>query len=295
VGCGLCLTGCPYGAIFNSSEFFDKLVHHKKITRIQGKVVQLRQIEDGVKVNYENRLNQIETKEFSHVYVCAGAVGTPIILLRSKLIGTKVSVKDSQVFYFIGFYKPKSQKSELKFSLSRKTITKPNEFSASLYDCNAEVRIRLSEEISRKLLGLRIKLPKFLDRCIFLGIGFLDSDLSGHFEVQVLESGQVKLLPFKNPVTVKSVKKSMRDISKHLRAKSFWVIPWLTNMPPIGAGYHSGASLPIDSQFIDELGRLRTARNVTIADPSLLPKIFAGSHTFNSMAFVHSLIVNKKS
>lgn len=294
VGCGMCLKGCPYGSIFNTSEFFDNLVSNGAIKRIHGKVVQLKELENNVEVKYKNDLGETTTKLYEEVYLCAGAIGTPAILLQSNLVGKELEVKDSQVFYFIGLYRRKIKKPKYKFSLSRETITDVNQFSASLYECNSEVRNRLSLEISKKLFGLRVRLPRIIDRYIFLGIGFLDSDKSGHINLKLNSLNKLTTSITENSETREAVIKSIKVISRSLRKYNLWVLPWLTTSPPVGAGFHSGASLPIDSEFVDSVGQLRNSQRIKIGDASLLPKIFAGSHTFNSMTFNHSLIVNKK-
>jgi ferredoxin len=294
VGCGLCLTGCPYGSIFSSIEYIDDCVKKEKVVRIQGKVFSLKQLIAGVEVSYKNELNQSDIVVVDQVYMCAGAIGTPAILMQSNLLGSKIEIKDSQVFYFVGLYRRKAKNPENKFSLSRKTITDPNHFSASLYECNSEVRARLSAVISEKLFGLRVRIPKTLDRYLFLGIGFLDSEKSGQIEMKISDSNEIGITTSRNSKTSVTVKQSMKIIAKYLRKSRLWVLPVFTQTPPVGAGFHSGASLPIDSQYVDELGRLRLAKSIKIADVSLLPKIFVGSHTFNSMALNHSLIVNKK-
>jgi hypothetical protein len=127
-----------------------------------------------------------------------------------------------------------------------------------------------------------------------LGIGFLDSDKSGRIEIELEDSGVLKASTHENSNTRATIKQSLKAISQILRKLNLWVLPWLTTTPPVGAGFHSGASLPINSEFIDEIGQLRKAKNIKIGDASLLPKIFAGSHTFNSMVLNHSLIVNKR-
>jgi ferredoxin len=84
VGCGLCLTGCPYGSIFNAANYFDRLLIEQKLNRIQGKVSQLNQVHDRVEVTFENESLHKEVRIFDRAIVCAGAIGTPIILMKSS-------------------------------------------------------------------------------------------------------------------------------------------------------------------------------------------------------------------
>lgn len=291
VGCGLCLSGCPYGSIFSSSQYFDALLLHKRIKRIQGKVETLSQVDDKIEVQYQNKDGEAKLGVFDRVYVSAGALGTPIILMQSGLTPSNLQIKDSQVFYFIGLYKRPKMMSNLKFSLSQITITDKTSYSASLYECNVDVRNRISSLINDKCFGLKIPVPRFLDRYLFLGIGFLDSDLSGSIQVSRDHKDNVVLEMQNNPKTAKSVRKAIRSIQRRLRRDRFWVIGRLTQTPPVGAGFHLGSGLPIGSELVAENGMLRNANGIYVADVSLLPKIFAGSHTFNSMSLNHQIIM----
>lgn len=291
VGCGLCLSGCPYGSIFSSTQYFDDLLLRSQIKRIQGKVETLSQVGDKVEVRYQKNSGEANLSVFDRVYVSAGALGTPIILMQSGLTPSKLEIKDSQVFYFIGLYKRPKMMSDLKFSLSQMTITDKTSYSASLYECNVDVRNRISSLIKDKCFGLKIPVPRFLDRYLFLGIGFLDSDHSGSIQLSRSHKDDVIIEMQNNPKTAKSVRIAIRSIERRLRRDRFWVIGRLTQTPLVGAGFHLGAGLPLGSEHVAENGTLRNANGVYIADVSLLPKIFAGSHTFNSMSLNHQIIM----
>ena len=169
VACGMCLTGCPYSSIFNSNHYFDPLTMQHQLNRINGRVMSLSQQGKLVKVTYCNQRDEIVEENFGDVYLCTGALATPEILMRSDLIRRKIDVRDSQVFYFIGLYRRKKRRQTSEaFSLSQMTVTDDEIFSASLYACNSEIRNRISNTISTKLFGTRVKLPKMLDRFLFL-------------------------------------------------------------------------------------------------------------------------------
>ncbi len=291
VGCGLCLSGCPYGSIFSSTQYFDDLLLRGRINRIQGRVEILSQVGDKVEVQYRNSSGETNLSIFDRVYVSAGALGTPIILMQSGLTPLNLQIKDSQVFYFIGLYKRPKKISDVKFSLSQMTITDIRNYSASLYECNVDVRNRIASLIKDKCFGLKIPVPRFLDRYLFLGIGFLDSDHSGSIQLFRGHKDEVVIEKQNNPKTAKSVRKAIRSIKNRLRRDRFWVIGRLTQTPPVGAGFHLGAGLPLGSEHVAENGTLRNAKGVYIADVSLLPKIYAGSHTFNSMSLNHQIIM----
>jgi ferredoxin len=294
-GCGQCLSGCPYGSIFETSSLFDESLSKEEFVFIEGIVRSIKKNKSGATLFYETKNHTIESLEFDKVYLCAGAIGTPSILMRSNLLPNHIKVADSQVFYFIGFsYFQKNKRNEY-FGLSQATLSsdmkRDYEFMCSLYSCNSDVRKRISDLIASKLFGLRIKLPKFLDRILFFGIGFIDSSQSGTIQLDFIQdTGQIEISSIRNPNSKKNVKMALRAIAKNIRKSKMFVSPWFYQMPNPGAGFHSGASMPAGGTFVSENGTLRSLESVVIADVSILPFIKPGPHTFTSMAINAALI-----
>ena len=67
-------------------------------------------------------------------------------------------------------------------------------------------------------------------------------------------------------------------------------IPLGTRIPPPGAGFHIGASLPLGGDYLDMHGYLVSNKSIRVLDASILPKIPAGAHTFLTMALIRALI-----
>ena len=285
--CGSCLSGCPYGAIFNSGDQFDLLVSQGKISRMEGKVLNLSSIGDKIVVIYDDKNNQKEAA-FDTVYLCAGAVGTPAILLRSSLITSNVRIRDSQVFYFGGFYKRKS-KAEGAFALSQLTIFEEDRYSCSLYESSHETRMRVSNRF--KFLGKFLKLPKILDSYMFFGIGFLPSEKSGHIVISKgdLSPNSLKLEYSRNHQTPRAVKDARKSISKILRDSKFYTFPFTFFPKKPGSGFHSGGGLSLGGELVDNFGSLRVHKNIKISDASILPDLHAGPHTLTTMTINHLL------
>ena len=290
VGCGDCLSGCAYGSIFDSGNYFDKYQAQSLVKRQQFFVEKIVLGERDIKV--EGRLNSKEhsVQSFDEVHLCAGALGTPAILLRSKLIPQKkMEVLDSQVFYFAGFRRFKKRKSP-SFALSQITISGSssvtNDFKASLYRSNPDIRLRMTS-VLKKLTKVTVSIPKFIDNYLFVGIGFLNSRESG--TIQIVEENEKITVSSKSAEKV-NVRKTIKLIQKFLIRKRMFVIPLMFEMPTPGLGFHSGCSLSLNSELVDEYGRLRADKRVKVSDVSILKSIPAGPHTFTSMAIVSSII-----
>jgi ferredoxin len=290
VGCGDCLSGCSYGSIFDTGNYFDKYQAQGLVKRQQFFVEKI--ISGDTDITIQGRLNSKEysVQSFHEVYLCAGALGTPAILLRSKLIPEKkMEVLDSQVFYFAGLKRFKKSKLP-SFALSQITISGRSsvtgDFKASLYRSNPEIRLRMTS-VLKKVTKININIPKFIDNYFFVGIGFLNSRESG--TIQIVEENEKITISSKLASRV-NVRKSIKLIQKFLISKKMFVLPLIFEMPTPGLGFHSGGSLSLNSDLVDEYGRLRADQRVKISDVSILKSIPAGPHTFTAMAIVSSII-----
>jgi ferredoxin len=290
VGCGNCLSGCPYGAIFDSGNAFDEFFSSHKYNREQMYVEKIVPHQDYLKVLGKTKNGEPKVEKFNEIYLCAGAIGTPSILLNSNLISdSELIALDSQVFYFIGL-KYFQNSSSPSFALSQITLSAGNakeiDFKASLYRSNAQVRQRISQLIKSKS-RFPIRVPKFMDRFLFLGIGFLDSENSGRIEIRkVGEKNIVRPIIHTN----KAIQSVLITIRKYLKTSGYFVIPGAFIKPLPGLGFHSGGALPIGSKYIDEFGCLREEPRIRISDVSLLKSIPAGAHTFSSMTIIRDVI-----
>jgi ferredoxin len=290
VGCGNCLSGCPYGSIFDSGNAFDKGVAGLKIQRRQILVERITPTESGVKISGTGTNASELVEIFDEVHLCAGAIGTPALLLNSNVLDeVDLTVLDSQVFYFLGFRR--FGKSIVpSFALSQITLSSRNshnlDFKASLYRSNAEIRSRIKELLKSKLF-FTLPVPRLLDRFLFLGIGFLDSKNSGLIELSKVEN-EVLVKPIVSEA--KQIRIALSRIRKYLSPKGFHVVPGVFIKPLSGLGFHSGGGLPIGSIHVDEFGRLRKDSRIRISDVSILKSIPAGAHTFTAMAIVSSTI-----
>ena len=290
VGCGKCLTGCPYGSIFDSGTAFDRAVARRTTARREVLIERITPTEIGIEIcgSTVNGTKFVET--FDEIHLSAGAVGTPTLLLNSNLLNkTDLTILDSQVFYFLGFKVFK--KSDVpSFALSQVTLSsndlKRFNFRASLYKSNEEIRSRIKHILKSKIY-FSLPVPRLLDRFLFLGIGFLDSENSGSIKLSKV-GDEVLVLPIISGS--RQIGSALKRIRKYLWPKGFYIVPGVYIKPLPGLGFHSGGGLPIGSDYVDEFGRLRRDPRIRISDVSILKSIPAGAHTFTSMAIVSSII-----
>ena len=293
-GCGGCLNGCPYGSIFDSGDYIDRLVAANAAIRLKGRVSRLQQQGQKVLVKLQN-LGIDQSLTFDEVILCAGAIGTPLVLLQSGLIGKSTQILDSQVFYFSGIkFKWKSGRSR-GFALSRNAIycggSSSSRFYASFYTSNVDVRKRISELLSGYMFGIKIPIPSFFDYFLLSGIGFLHSEASGIIDFEITSDKIPKLTISKSGKTKPAIKKALKTISKTLLKQGLFVPAKVFVLPSPGSGFHGGGGARLNSEYVDEKGRLRNSNRIRIGDTSLLSAIEPGPHTFMAMCLTHSLIM----
>jgi ferredoxin len=292
VGCGQCLSGCPYGSIFDAGDFIDRIIASKKASRVKGIVKKIQQIEEQVFVSVSKDAFTM-TYIFEEVIVCAGAIGTPALLIQSEIIQT-AKIKDSQVFYFIGFSLRKLR-SQNDFALSRNSMYRyglnKDSFYASLYTCNSEIRERISKYLAKYLLGMKISIPKIFDSYLISGIGFLHSDVSGFIELKSHLTGEIQVSVNENKLTKKFIANALKSISGQLIRHKILVPTKFFVRPKTSEGFHCGSATPIDGDSLNQLGQVRHSPRIRIGDSSTLNFIEPGPHTFMAMCLVYSKIM----
>ncbi len=287
--CGLCISGCPYGALLDSGEEFDKIRLNSSLNFIQGKVLSLTSTETGVSVKYQSADGAYSSAHYKKVVLAAGPLSTAKILLESKLIEGSISIKDSQMFYgaifsLRSFREPQTNLAQLVIIAKHSNLP---DFSISLYAPSIDSRIRIQSAF-KFFRFVKLRVPKKFNSHIIPIIGFLDSEMSGQIKLsRRMSESDLRLI--EHQFTSTSVKKIIKSLKKPLRGSGFYLFKLFVRLAPIGQGFHIGGSLPIGSELIDANGCLRVDSRIQIVDASVLPKIPAGSHTFTAMAMAHYL------
>jgi ferredoxin len=292
--CTLCLTGCPYGALFDPGDEVNKMIFSGKLRRqniLKGKVIRISRSENVNIVEYISN-GQISKIEFDEVIISAGPLSTLLILIKSKLLPHTFQLPDSQVFYAALFSVKRVQVStntpELGQILVYPREGKDFDFQLSLYAPSKTSQMRISETIFKGKLS-RLKIPRFFTDHLIPVIGFLPQEASGF--LQVSQDGDSVTVNRENNKTSRQFAQfSFAKAKKAFLNMGLHFVPFSLRLPDVGAGFHLGASLPLGGEFIDRSGYLKSNRTIRIMDASLLPKIPAGGHTFLAMALIDSLM-----
>lgn len=296
--CGLCLTGCPYGALFDPGEQINRMMLSKELDInkfIKGIVKRIVPTNLGTEVYFVSN-NEEKIELFDEVILSTGPLSTALILMNSDLLPEVFEIPDSQVFYAAFLSKKRiRQLTSTKevgqlvcYPLGKST----EDFQISFYAPTDLSRKRISQTIFPRFFQW-ILLPKFLSERIVPAIGFLPQEVSGKLVIKKDRHGfTISRQPSLNAIG--SSNKALRRISKALRSSGLTYFRFGTQIPLPGAGFHIGASLPLGGQYVDAEGYLITAKTVRILDASILRKIPSGAHTFLSMALIRALIVDSQ-
>jgi len=292
VRCGQCLNGCAYGALFDSGHYFDRYSESDQISFIRGTVQKVIPTNDGVLLEYAGPSGLIQTFEATEVILCAGVIGTAAILLRSGIIQDEVVIPDSQVFYTLFRGPRQANTTDIEFPLAQAYVTakEPSslDFHLSLYPASPDTHSRFQREV-RDRIRIPVPIPRFVTDRVVSGIGFLTPSVSGKLRVS-MNDGAIEISREANPRAKYAMKAVTSKISDQFKSFGLRQIPAAAMLGLPGAGFHSGSSLPLNSEFVDEDGRIRQTPQIRIGDPSILPDLPAGPHTLTSMALTYHLL-----
>ena len=300
--CGLCLTGCPYGCIFNSADTVRQLQTRPDFT-YQREAIVTRLGETGGRVEvrgFDRRTREPLRLQAERVYLASGVIPTAQILLRSQGdYDRPVRLRDSQYFLF-------------PLLLSRRLPGLPAEALHTLSQVFLEVddpavsahpihlqaysySDTIHQAVRQSLGPLKALAPRLAERLLVFQ-GYLHSDESATITMTLYREGAKDVLQLQaeaNPETRPRIHKLLRALLRQSHRLGGMVVPPWLQVPQPGRGFHSGGSWAmrtIPGRFeSDVLGRPHGWSRVHVVDASVLPSIPATTITFSVMANAHRI------
>lgn len=292
-GCGLCLTGCPRNAIYNTLPDLEALIAAGRIRyRPNSVVTELTENPHSVTARIlDPERNETREMKFRHIFVAAGAVNTARLMMASlQLRNTRLKILESQKFLLPFFCA-----SENPVALDGTGFSLPNGLVLLGPDENSEnwCQLQLSpinslalKKLPFSVAGLprplKTVLGALLGRLVF-GWGSIHSDHSStiNLELKPAETGRQPVLKIE-PETNADFRPAVGQVTKRL-----WRSRKLLGLTPIkplmqygapGSGNHYGGVFPMRKAperpwETDVLGRPGGLQRVHIVDASVLPSI----------------------
>jgi choline dehydrogenase-like flavoprotein len=302
VRCGLCMSGCPYGCIFNSADTARELRAEKNFS-YQRDVIVTRLRETSKKVFIEGFHRETRAPlsfEADRVYLAAGVIPTAQILLRSQnAYDQPLTLRDSQYFLFplLLARRTRAVQAEALYTLSQLFIELQN---PTISRRSVHLQLYSYSDIIgqavRKSLGpLKMFAPQLEERMVIVQ-GYLHSDESPTMAMTLKRAGEKDFLQLEaksNPETRGIVKKVLRELLSQTRRLGGLVVPPMLQLAEPGRGFHCGGSLPMRASpekfESDCLGRPHGWSRVHAVDASVLPSVPATTITFSVMANAHRI------
>ena len=293
---GLCLTGCPHGAVYSSAHTLDALAAAGLVVHEPGAVVTRFEETNG-----EVRLSvrgASETISARRVFVACGALPTTRLVLASLEHDEPVTIRDSAYFTFPVLRRrlraPRVGPSIVGNTLAQAFVAIDDDAVSSrlvhlsLYGYNDLVlrtvaaRAHISERAALRVL------QSLLARLLFAQ-GFIHSDESPGMRA-TMSGGELVVEPMPGDVTprARAVLAKLRSLHVGLDG----VGPLLRVWAP-GKGFHAGAVFPMRTNpgrlETDVLGRLSGFERVHVVDASVFPTVPGGTITLTVMANAHRI------
>lgn len=299
VPCGLCLTGCPRGAIHSASSDLQQLQTRGQVLYESGVVVQ-QVVEDGsgVDVHSTDATSGLSRHaRFDRVFLAAGALNTTRIALRSMAAFDRaVTLRDSQKFFT-----PFRLGSRIRGALGDPRNSLANAF-IELRDRQTDhwVHFQLSPHnaLVDLALGLgrgglrRALLAPVVERLMYLW-GSLHSDQSGTLTATLRHTGLLDVETTPNEGSGAVARRALQQIAAQRDAIGGSPIRPLMRLSAVGGGGHYGGSFPMTRSGgafeSDLLGRPGRFQRVHCVDASVLPSIPATTIALAVMANAHRI------
>lgn len=304
-GCGLCLSGCPYGAIFGTAAPFRRLAHEGRVRLRQGLfVLQVRETADRLALDWiDAATGNAGSDSYERVFLAAGAIGSTRIVLRSRaLFDRDVEMRDSQkiLIPILRRHAPAGALAPTGATLAGLFVDLPPDATSAYW---RHLQITGTNPLLLAHFGIgpdpargrwRKRLLGPVLARLMVGWGGLHSTQSGKLVLRLSPSAQTRdNLAIRAVPARESLPAARRAVAGFRRA----LAPARTYVPPIGwrlvapgEGNHIGASLPMRAAggdaglSSDVLGRPLGFARLHVVDSSVFPSIPATTMLVLSMA-----------
>jgi choline dehydrogenase-like flavoprotein len=310
--CGLCLYGCPYHFIYNSTATLRRLRCDSQVQYVPSVVVtRLEERPGGVRIHGVDRRNGSPQRfDGDAVFLACGVLATAQILLNAMggETGRQVTVLDSQYFYLPwlryrgvpGLARERMHTLAQVFleiwdrALSKRTIHLQVYTFNDLYV--AALRSRLGP-----LYALAGPLARALLSRLLMIQGYLHSEVSSRLVLRLVrergqDMGRLHLDVVINPEAERIVRglcDKLARLSGFMRAYPL-TLQLALGRP--GRGAHCGGSFPMRERpregETDRLGVPHGFRRVHLVDASVFPSIPATTITLTTMANAHRIAMH---
>jgi len=307
ISCGLCLYGCPYGAIYNSAFTLESLNRDNNFHYVKDIIVQkLSESKDKVKIIAQSRITGENISfEAARVYLACGVFTTTRILLESLEAYEKPLTMQQSQYFLLPFLRYKGIPNVVEENLHSLSQIFIEVFDSVFGRYPVHLQFYTYNDhyynAIKNLMGsaffLKGPVNALLSRLLVIQ-GYLHSNISPTISVTLQQPE--KRIP--NKLILEGIpnilyKVLINNIAKKLLInrdlfKGIPLTPLLKTGKP-GMGNHNGGTFPmrkIPKEFeSDVLGRPYGFKKVHVCDSTVFPSIPATTITLSVMANAHRI------
>ncbi len=301
--CGLCMFGCPDGAIYDAANTMRDLQATGQLDYRPGVLVR-RVSEDGSQVRITVQTGEHgepTTLTAGRVFLAGGPIPTTRLLMESAgLHGRDVYLQDSQYFLLplLSWAAARGAITEETHTLSQVFLeildpkVSAHTVHLQIYGYNPQIGAAV-----RKALGFAGRavpaLVRLLAERLLIFQGYLHSSESPRLRLRLDAQDRAELSAEENPATAKVISRVVAKLRRHLAALGGLPIAPMLVRGTAGRGFHSGGSFPMsahpnDGQS-DLWGRPFGWQRIHAVDSTIFPTIPATTITLNVMANAHRI------
>ena len=301
--CGLCLVGCPYGAIFNAATIVDRLAPNPAFEYRPGlRAERFSEGADGVELTCRLADGQVETIKGERLFIAAGVLPTAQLVLASTVgAGREVMLLDSQQLFLPSLHlwqAPRDPVAEPRHALTQIFIEmldpaiSPWTVHSQLYTYNE----LYAEEMKGRYGRSRLLAPLFeaLSRRLIVAQLFLHSDHSHRIGLTLASDGRRLEARLAENAAMAAVAGAARaKLALAMISAGMAPLTPVSRLGQPGSSFHCGGTFPMRKApaalETDALGRISGLERVHIVDASVLPSIPATTITLSVMANAHRI------
>ena len=299
--CGLCLTGCPYDAIYRADWTLDELRSSENFTYRSGFWLhRFVEHEAGVTLQGVNQgTGESSESTYDALFLACGALSSLRVVADSMALhDTTVPLWDNDL-YLVPFLSDTAHGPSVDFTLNELALNLQvhgHPVHAQFYCVSDQVLEQLGPltEPLRRVFARPMK--HYLDR-LFLGFIYLPSRSSARLQARVRAGDPVGTVDVTQSAN-ESGRALLRAVMRHFRynRKALGlrpIGPAMRSTPAGNSGGHVSGGLPMRSAptplTTSPKGRVSGTRSVWAVDGSVLPALPAQNSTFTIMANAHRI------
>ena len=298
---GLCMFGCPYGAVYNAATTLAELVQAGRCDYEPGLFVDaLEERADDVRLQLR-MLSDGSVSELTagRVFVGAGALATTRLLLRSlEAYDRPVNLLDNSYFTLPVVRTRRSGRVER----GREGVTLAQAFLELDTDGSpVHLQVYGFNELMLRALAARVRLPEDVCERFFQPVlgrlllvqGYLHASASPAIRVRLQRDGTLVAEPGAGPDPRPAVAEVLRRLRRLRRLLRFTPVAPMVHVWTHGKGFHVGGSFPMREKpgafETDLVGRPAGLERVHVVDSAVFPTLPPTTITLSIMANAHRI------